>query len=337
MYSFDRPDVFRALQNAHKRHVHVQILVNDNWTSSQTRRMKRILGHDIHKKSFLRICKASCRGARGNLHMKVYSFTKTGTTKDVIFTGSSNLTNRAVQLQWNDLYGISDPGLFDTWVKVFDQAKFDKHRAKRWVTYTDDHLDANWYRSDKGSDSGTTTWSHHGGKVPKKDDPVFKRLKQIDCKTEKGYGRNKHTLVRIMMYGWSGNRGKYLADRVAYLKRQGCNVKLILSVPGGGVVKRLAAAHIPMRSADWRYLSDGTVDFYSHLKVLAVNGTYAGKPTRTFWTGSENWSDRSFHNDELTIHITGDKPYAAYFNRFNTLWNRQTHAMGIHPTGYPPR
>jgi phosphatidylserine/phosphatidylglycerophosphate/cardiolipin synthase-like enzyme len=332
MYSFDRQDVFEALVRARKRGAHIQMLVNDNWTSRQTRRLRKMLGHNPRKPDFLRVCKASCRGPRGNLHMKVYSFTRTGGVEKVIITGSSNLTDRAVQLQWNDLYTIADSGLYDAWLKVFNEAKYDVNRKKRWVIYSDEQVDANWYRTGNRQ-HGTT----RRREISRDRDPVLQRLNKVSCKTEEGFGSKGRTRVRIMMYGWSGTRGKYLAERVAYLERQGCDVRVILSVPGGGVVKTLSAAHIPTRSADWKFLDDGTVDFYSHLKVLAVNGTYDGKPTRTVWTGSENWSDRSFNNDELTIHISGGKIYFAYQDKFSYLWSRQTHRVGVRPTGLPPR
>src|SRR5689334_24808441 len=48
-------------------------LLNDNFTSRQTLRIQRHLGSDISKSSFLRICKSSCRGKRGNLHSKFRS------------------------------------------------------------------------------------------------------------------------------------------------------------------------------------------------------------------------------------------------------------------------
>jgi hypothetical protein len=170
--------------------------------------------------------------------------------------------------------------------------------------------------------------------TPKKD-PVLQHLKAISCKAEKGYGLDGHTMVRIMMYAWQENRGKYLAERVAELKRHGCNIRVVLSVPGGGVTRILREAGVPMRSADWNYLPDGVVNFYSHLKVLTVNGTYQDKSTKTLWTGSENWSPLSFKNDEITLQINKTKAYRAYVDRFDSLWSRWTHEMGVKPVGRP--
>jgi hypothetical protein len=44
IYSFDRPDIADALIAACMRHVSVQIVLNDNWTSGATRRMRSLMG-----------------------------------------------------------------------------------------------------------------------------------------------------------------------------------------------------------------------------------------------------------------------------------------------------
>lgn len=336
IYSFDLRPVADALIKARHRGVRVQIVLNDNWTSAQTARLRRVLGHNPNKKNFVAICHGSCRGGPGNLHMKVYAFTKTGSAENVIMTGSANLTERAQGLQWNDLFTINgNEGLFKTFVHVFNELKFDKPAKPRWVTYSSNNYDAQFYRTHPGArqqPSNTTS-----SRLPTEDeDPVMQRLRDIRCDAVKGAGIKGHTVIRIMMYGWSGDRGKYLARRVAYMKRQGCDVKAILSVAGGGVVKILHQSGVPMRSADWEYNDEGIVNWYSHLKTISVNGTYLGKPVHAVWTGSENWSIMSFRNDELILQINKLGVYRSYRNKFNTMWNGiATHGMGVKPTGRP--
>jgi phosphatidylserine/phosphatidylglycerophosphate/cardiolipin synthase-like enzyme len=310
------------------------MVLNDNWISAPTERLQRALGHNPQKSSFVRLCHGSCRGGPGNLHLKVYAFSRTGSAKDVVITGSSNLTDRAVSLQWNDLYTVADDGLYGLFVKIFNQLKLDKPHRPRWVEYSSDQLRANFYRTKSGA-------AHHVRVLPaprrvsQADDPVMKRLRAVRCRTAKGFGIDRRTSIRIIMYAWQGNRGKYIAERVARLKREGCSVRIILSVPGGGVLKVLHGAGIAMRSADWNYLPSGIVNMYSHLKVLMVDGTYRGKPTRTLWTGSENWSPMSFRNDELTIQLSKPKAFSDYRRRFASLWLKGTHELGVHPTGKP--
>jgi phosphatidylserine/phosphatidylglycerophosphate/cardiolipin synthase-like enzyme len=338
MYSFDLKSVATPLIKAHKRGVHVQMVVNDNWTSSQTRRLRRVLGKNPRKNHFVTICEGSCRGGPGNLHMKVYSFSKTGAAKHVLMTGSANLTERAEDLQWNDLYTVrGEEGLFRTFVRVFNELKFDRRTSPRWVTYKSGAYDAQFYRTHPNARPSLATSSTTSARLPTADeDPVMHRLKDIRCKAVKGAGVNGRTVIRIIMYGWSGDRGKYLARRVAYLKRHGCDVKVIVSVAGRGTVNRLRDANIPVRSADWDINEEGVVNFYSHLKTISVNGTYKGRPVHTVWTGSENWSIMSFRNDELILQINRKRVYREYRTRFNEMWDgRATHEWGIRPTGRP--
>jgi phosphatidylserine/phosphatidylglycerophosphate/cardiolipin synthase-like enzyme len=360
-YSFDRRDVADALVRAHKRGVYVQMVLNDNWISAQTSRLQRVLGQNPNSLHFVRLCAGSCRGGAGNLHMKVYSFTRTGGANNVFMTGSANMTDRAVQLQWNDLVTMREQtGLTNTFVKIFDQLKYDKPVSPRWVYYEQPNAQAQFYRTsgEQQRTGGTTTST----RVSPDDDPVMKRLRAINCTAMRGYGINGRTQLRIMMYGWNGDRGKYLADQVARLKSQGCGVKVITSVAGGAVIRTLNEAGIAVKSADYKYLEDGTVDFYSHLKTMWVDGTMR-KPvttttypdptltnpnpapvttttiknvaTRMVWTGSENWSEMSFMNDELCLGLNNPTNVANYKNRFIYMWKYYSHPVGIHPIDKP--
>ncbi|WP_182920380.1 phospholipase D-like domain-containing protein [Nocardioides cavernaquae] len=358
-YSFDRKDVADALVRAHRRGVLVQMVLNDNWTSTQTRRLRKILGGNPSASRFVRICDGSCRGGAGNLHMKVYAFSRTGAATNVIMTGSANMTDRAVQLQWNDMVTLrGQNGLFNTFVGVFNQLKYDRPVSPQWVYYEQPDMQAQFYRTSARQRTGTTT-----SRTPTPDeDPVMKRLRAVNCVAQPGFGLNGKTQIRVMMYGWNGDRGKYLADQVARLKRQGCGIKVITSVAGGGVIKVLNEAGIPVKSADYKYLSDGTVDFYSHLKVMWIDGTMR-KPvtttttpeptltdpspaptttttiqnvgTRMVWTGSENWSEMSFRNDELCLGLTNSTIVRKYKSEFDYLWTNYSHRVGLRPLNKP--
>jgi phosphatidylserine/phosphatidylglycerophosphate/cardiolipin synthase-like enzyme len=332
MYSFDRPTMADALIAAHRRGVHVQMVLNDNWTSRATKRLRRVLGTNRHKRHFAVICHQSCRGGPGNLHTKVYSFTKTGGAEDVIMTGSANITDRGVNLQWNDLYTLVNKSkLFDVWRKVFNQIKNDEPVRPRWIYFKSDTISATFYKENE-TESSTQETSTTTARLPSADeDPVPKRLKAIRCDAMKGSGINGHTVVRIIMFGWQDERGKRLARRVAEMRRHGCNIRVIQSVPGAGVRHILTQAQVPQRSADWNYTAEGP-NYYNHQKLLMVNGTFRKKPTRTVWTGSENWSTMSFRNDEITLQINNPRAYRRYVDRFNFMWNGpSTHRMGAKP------
>jgi phosphatidylserine/phosphatidylglycerophosphate/cardiolipin synthase-like enzyme len=346
-YSFDRKDVADALIRAHNRGVHVQMVLNDNWISTQTRRLRKAFGHNVNLWTFVKLCEGSCRGGAGNLHMKVYSFSHTGAATHVMMTGSANMTDRAVQLQWNDLVTLRQAkGLYDTFLPIFNQLKRDQAVSPSWVYYEEPTLDAQFYRTSTTQPRTATTYS----RIPTADeDPVMKRLRAIDCRAVSGYGLNGKSQIRIIMYGWNGERGKYLAEQVARMKKAGCGFKIITSVAGGAVIRTLNEAGIAVKSADYKYLEDGTVDFYSHLKMMWFDGTVrktttdpnTGQPvtsyvgTRKIWTGSENWSEMSFKNDELALGLTNATTVDRYKTEFDYLWSKYTHRVGLHPLNKP--
>lgn len=349
-YSNDRNDFVDALIRAYRRGVNVQLVINDNWTSDATRRLQKTVGTNVSKKSFAKICTGSCRGGAGNVHLKVFAFSKIAGQSAVMATGSSNTTDRAAYLQWNDMFTMKGvDGLHRVYIKYFNQLKRDRPVSPRWVYYHAGPYSAQFYRelhdqqtkvfadsNGKGYTAVQPAPSAAEAKAAKIKDPVIQRLIKTNCKAQKGYGMNGRTVIRIAMYGFVGNRGISIAKYVAHKAREGCNISVIVSSGGGNVVKILKGAGIPTRSADYDFPDDGgPANFYSHMKFMTLNGTYAGKSTRTVWTGSENWSGMSFHNDELTLQIDRTQTYWNYFPWWGYVWDRATHETGSAPSGMP--
>jgi len=355
VYSFDRSDVAYWLRKAKARGVYVQVAVNRRVISGVSRKLQGYLGANPKASSFLISCGGSCRqkGEVGNLHTKVYSFSRTGAARDFIISSSGNLTSKGVYRQWNDSYGISqDTGLWDAWLDMFSQIKNRQQRGPRTIRYTSTvaSLGALMYRAKGGQvdpiEETQTEVVPLSAKYQPKQDPVLHRLGLVNCNAPKGYGSKGHTVVRIMMYAMFKARGEALARKLAALKKDGCVIQMIMSVPGGPTTTILRKAKIPMRSADWLFterdpaLEDGIGGygprFYSHYKVMALNGRFNGKPTMTVWTGSENWDSASFVNEEIVLRVNRKGAYRKYSDQFNKLWNgRATHRMGIKPTYGP--
>ncbi len=201
-YSNDRKDIADSLIRAKKRGVSVQMLLNDNWTSRQTRRLRKALGTNIEKASFLRVCDRSCRGRRGNLHSKFYLFSKTGSAGYVTMMGSANLTGYGARNQWNDMFTVKDnKPMYDAYSQVFTEMKRDRAMGQPYRSYTvRGGYDINFYpRYDTN----------------RSNDPVMGRLSRVKCTGASGpTGIGNKTLIRISMYGWNGERGRYLADKV---------------------------------------------------------------------------------------------------------------------------
>jgi len=343
-YSFDRRDIADALVRAcTRRHVTVQIVLNDNWISGSTKRLRRLMGTNLkphwqdacHPRekptkpnstktpypdpSFVKICVAACRmgGEYGNQHMKFYLFSQSGLASNVVMFGSTNLTYFAARVHWNDLFTVSGkPQMFKDYSKIFAQLVADKRVEHPYWKVTHGDL-----VSEFGAKRNAT-----GSR-----DPIMQRLAQVGCTAKAGYGVGGRTVIRISMYGWRGSRGEYLARRVADLSRQGCRISALVSGASGPVLKSLRAGGVALRSASLDTDEDPETGFeetgweyFTHEKWMSLNGTWAGKGTRTVWTGSENWSRVSFLNDELTVMIPRPRIHDAYVAHFNYIWTYQS-------------
>jgi phosphatidylserine/phosphatidylglycerophosphate/cardiolipin synthase-like enzyme len=316
-YSNDRPDVAEALIRAHQRGVDVQLVLNDNWTSGATRRLVNVLGRDTNRRSFVAICAGSCRGGFGNQHMKFYLFSRAGQTNDVVMVGSANLTGYGARVQWNDLYTTSNvPELRDLYTKIFEQLVRDRRVASPYV-----HRVVGDYENEFFPMPSMTA----------ADDPVLHRLDAVRCAATSGTGRNGHTVIRIVMYGWVDSRGLYLAKKVADLDRAGCDVRVILSSPGGRVVRNLIAGGVLVKTADLNLDKDDSTGFdetpfevFTHQKYMTLSGSYRNQMSHQVWTGSENWSNLGLRNDEVTIRIPGSSTHRAYVANFDYLWANWT-------------
>jgi hypothetical protein len=351
VYSFDRSDVLSALRRARKRGVFVQVIVNKSVLSGGVQSLQDKLGHNPNKNNFVIACDGRCRkkGSGGNMHAKVYTFSRTGGAQYLVITGSGNMTSKGVYRQWNDSYAVAgDKALYDTWGLMFRQMAHQRQTTARRLSYTTSSQDYNYmFQRSLASQgyqvsSSETTTSRYAASA----DPAWRRIQQVSCVAPKGYGIEGHTVIRIAMYGMFKARGEGLAKALVRKRQQGCDIKMIMSVPGGKTYKMLQKAGIALRSADWEFaervaqeedgISGWGPRFYSHLKFMAINGTYAGKPTRTVWTGSENWDSLSFANEEVVLTINDASVYRAYVDQWNSMWSgRATHRMGVQPLKAP--
>jgi phosphatidylserine/phosphatidylglycerophosphate/cardiolipin synthase-like enzyme len=341
VYSFNRRDIGDALTRACRRNVAVQIVINDNWISGQVRRMQRLLGSDIDphygdachprtassgrppyaEPSFIKVCYRSCRYGAGNQHDKIYMFSRAGRARNVIMFGSNNLATYAANVHWNDLFTLVEkPGFFAAYSEIMRQLAEDRRVAQPYSVSTEGDL--------------VTEFGPLVG-ASRAQDPIAQRLAQVGCRAPAGYGRNGHTIVRITMYSWNGDRGRYLAKRVADLARRGCIVRALLSGGGPHIRTILRNGGAVLRTPDFDTDDDRETGFgetpwehFTHEKWMTLDGTWAGGPTRIVWTGSENWSDQSLHNDEMTVRIPRNGAYRAYAKHFAFVWDNYSRPIG---------
>lgn len=312
-YSNDRKDVTDALIAAHRRLVDVRVLLNGNWTSRQTTRMQRVLGDDRSQRSFVHICAYSCRGKRGNLHSKFYLFSRAGAVEHVVMFGSMNLTGYGAKTQWNDLHTANNRTVLHHFLRdVFEQMKRDRPAEKPYITREIAGWRLNVFpRYETGM----------------QEDPVWRRLDRVRCKglPDNGTGVRGRTFIAVNMFGWNGERGANLARKVAELSRNGCVVKVLQSRAGGKVVEILRNNGVAVRSPDYDRNDNGTDDVFTHAKYMVLSGRLGAESGWHVWTGSQNWSDRSFNGDELTVHIPRRVAFDDYRRNFDFIWENRSH------------
>lgn len=307
-YSFAMPSTAEALAMAYVNGAHVQLVVDDHsapWAPVRT--LRKLLGTDTSADSFVRICRLSCRGGRGNQHAKFLTVSSgrdtddTRDTDDLVMVGSMNLTGYSARRQWNDLYWVSDPALHSEFVEVFALMAQDRPQGYLRLPETRSGFSTDVSPS---PDAAAT-------------DPIRARLRDIRCRgAAPGHGNSGRTVVRISMHAWNGGRGIALAEQVAGLGRAGCDVRVLYGSGMGRVVAHtLRRAGVPVRDS----AHEGR---RVHHKVMVLSGAYGGhRDAELVWTGSHNWSDRSLVNDEIMLRIGSRPVVRSYLANFRRIWN----------------
>jgi hypothetical protein len=310
VYSFAEKATATRLINAHNRGVHVQMIFNAHQVYEQERRLQNALGRNPNHRSFAMFCENSCRGTKGQMHQKVFLFTKAGNAENVVMVGSNNMTRNNAVNQWSDIYTVTgDAALFFTYAGVFDQMKADRAQSRPYIS-----ADVNGY--------GPQFYPHP--RVHMSKDPVYQALSGISCLgAAPGYGVEKVvggvaqrvTQVRLSHHAWNGDRGRYLAEKVAQLHKEGCDVKIVYGIGIGRVVKStLVNNGVPM--------TDGRRQgIHTHQKAMYVSGVFEGDPASALvWNGSHNWSDGAMRRDDAVLRVEGQEAYAQYLANFEDMW-----------------
>ena len=144
-------------------------------------------------------------------------------------------------------------------------------------------------------------------------------------------GKGGHTIIKIAMYAWYQERGKWLAKRVRQLWNQGCQIQIVYAISSDPVKKILYSpsgrGRIPMRQILLTN-KDFTPIYYLHDKWVTITGNYGGVPDNSLsWQGSFNFSDLGFSSDEQFQMLRGRAVYNSFARDFTLLWtDRQARA-----------
>jgi hypothetical protein len=310
VYSFADAAAADALLRAHQRGVSVRLIFAGKNVYPPMKRVQKALGSNPGARSFAIFCSSSCRGTRGEMHAKFFSFSKVGNARRVVMVGSNNLTAHNTDEQWSDLFTVADGGAyFKTLRDWFEQAKFDRPVADPYIDRTTAFARVIVSPIDLG----------------KNDDPFMAALDRVTCLTKAGdidpEATDPEQLIStsllISMSAWNGVRGKRIARRVAELVRAGCTARVFYGDGVGPAVRAIVA------DAGGQLRWGTHKGIRTHQKTLVVNGNVAGQPKAVrVWTGSNNWSTLALRRDDIVVEIPDQAVGRQYVTAFWRTWNQ---------------
>lgn len=291
IFNMTYPDFDDTLIRAHRRGVHVKVLVNHE-KSGRTRynALKRELGFDTDEDSWFVV-----RGGKVRMHSKFVLASRSDGRKDVVWMSSGNMTKASGDRQANEALEITGDGeLYDFFAEQFDlMVRGVKDPDKLGRAITTPTAQVQTYPVPEGGPA---------------NDPVYALLDDISCVVG-----GKATVIRMAQLFFTEER-LYLAEKLRELKAEGCEIllvghmaqwdkpKSVLIEPGPG--------RIDVRAAQGAAL---------HTKITTVEGWDAdGKPLRIAMTGSHNLSGRALTripdgvNDEFSIVVAEPGTVDAY-------------------------
>lgn len=298
VYSFYSPDVAEALIDAHHRGVDVRIVVDDHASPRPLRNLREELGTDTSSRSYVTTCEGSCRGGnRHVLHTKFYLFSRTGADQRVAYVGSANVSGAG--RRWDDLMVVKDNRrLWSGLVQLHDELVADR-------AFDEPHrrVFAGGYRLLVFSRTGST----------RATDNVWQILDNIRCKGAETH--QKRTFVRISMHAWRQRRGIWLAEELADLASEGCNVQVLTNGVSRAVRTILGDSRVSVRTSR----VDGK---FAHNKMVLIRGHY--RRDRAHWitlTGSANFGTGSLRwADEVVLRAEGRDMWTTYNRQWLRMW-----------------
>jgi phosphatidylserine/phosphatidylglycerophosphate/cardiolipin synthase-like enzyme len=314
LYSFSDRRVADALISAHRRCVSVQVLINNHLSNRDVPafgRLQKNLGWRVGTRSWARRCRSGCRGGIGPLHTKLFMFSRAGRARNVVTVGSSNMTGKAAGVQWNDLLVVHGrPRLWDQSMVIFTEMARDRNPPPPMErNYADGPFYTMWWPQPRHT---------------YQTDRVMRALRQVRCgvRPTGGTGYAGRTAIAVNIHAMEGERGLYIARYLARMKRAGCRVRVLYGLIAPRINRLFKSNGVPSRRTIFDRSGDDHADYYSHMKMLTVNGVYGSvRNQRLVFTGSENFSQKAIGGDEVWLRVPSSRWWRRYQDHFDMIWN----------------
>ena len=294
-------DYVDQLLAAHERGVNIQVVM-DGWQISKapSARLINALGTDSSRGSWVSVCAnkspegntSSCQGTKG-MHNKFALFSSLSGKRNVVVQSSANVTDVNHVSYWNNALTVTgDDGLY--------RAYHSYHSDMARMVQTPDY---NRTETSRGP-AGVAVSRFFPVATA---DPVAQRLSELQCK-------NKNSSVAVIMSEWDGTRAA-IAEELARLKAEGCEVTVATGPVDGQVAGVLDAAGIERRTVE-----DTSTTGRVHSKYFVVSGMRdAASPEKNrgnasfVFTGSHNYNSTSLRrNDEAILELHNRSVVKAY-------------------------
>ena len=255
--------------------------------------------------SYVKRCAPSCRTNSGNMHTKMFLFSRTAGASNVVMVSSSNLNRGGATLGWNDMFVIKDrPRSYGEYVRVHRLMTGGVPAPTNVIEFVDGPYTHRFFPIRNAG---------------RNKDPVLKDLNRIRC-----HGSLGRTRINISMFFWKGARGDYITSKLFSLARHGCRVSIIYGAPSRDMADRLREAArrglVDVYDSRWDFNDDGFNEVRTHCKYVLVRGSYKGKPKHVVMTGSPNWVHGSLSKgDESSVNIELKAAYNAYMGNWVKL------------------
>lgn len=310
-FSFTLPDFADRVIAANKRGVNVRIVTDNHLydgssaeevKTAQLERLKAELGEEVTTgpRSFIKICDKACLG-EGIMHVKLFTYSETGDSKNVTMVSSSNLTPTQVNA-WNNLVIYNgNKELYDSMVKYFDSMATEPDEG-------------NWYTEANSGDSTILTYPRTDYSSTKQD-PYYHELSKVKCE-----GKAVPAKVELAMFQWTKSR-LVIAKKLSELASSGCDVSVVISGANTSpeIVDELTSQpEIKVVDADANF-KDGKPGTFNHNKYLLIDPRNGEELTVS--TGAQNLSISAIkENEELVLQIKGDEDvYRGFAQNFDHI------------------
>jgi hypothetical protein len=276
----DDLDLMKALLAAQARGVAVQVIVAEGSGTYAEQTLAATLGSDTLQPSWVKKCVGSCLGGAGKQEANFLLVSRAGGASEVSLAFNGTPQDKTGQ-RWTDGFLSTDTYVYTGYDQTFEQMALDSTdtRATRQVTWGPSYAAQLYPIPVDGKD------------------PMLKTVKRIRCQGAK-------SVVRVTATAWSGTRGRDLAERLAKLKAQGCDVRAVL---GKQATKKIQKILVRGKVAVQRRGVEQN--------VLYLKGRLGKTQVNRAWVGGPAWTDNGLVSDGVTL-VVNDAAAGGYLAQF---------------------